>query len=80
MIDTQCDKNVFQLWKENGEILPFKVVRWTWNPATVFLIEQIEIGKWPYGKAHGRFIRNGVQGPPEKLANAGSYEWKIVRS
>jgi hypothetical protein len=42
-----------QLWKEGGEKLPFKVIRWTWNPAnSAFLVERIEIGKWPYGK-HG---------------------------
>ena len=56
MIDPECNKNVFQLWKEGGEKLPFKVIRWTWNPATsTFLVERIEIGKWPYGKAWGRF-------------------------
>lgn len=79
MIDTDCNKNVFELWKENGESVPFKVIRWTWNPTTVFLVERVEIGKWPFGKAWGTFIRNGVQGPTEKLANAGSYQWKILR-
>ena len=55
--DPEGNKNVFQLWKEGGERLPFKVIRWTWNPATsTFLVERIEIGKWPYGKAWGRFL------------------------
>jgi hypothetical protein len=31
--DPECNKNVFQLWKEGDEKLPFKVVRWTWNPS-----------------------------------------------
>jgi hypothetical protein len=70
---------VFQLWREGGEKLPFKVIRWTWKPeASAFLVERIEIGKWPYGKAWGRFIRDGVAQSPEKLSNAGSYQWKIV--
>src|SRR4051794_31458271 len=44
--DPDCSKNVFQLWKEGGERLPFKVIRWTWTPgASAFLMERIEIGK-----------------------------------
>ena len=79
MIDTECNKNVFQLWKEGGEKLPFKVIRWTWHPATsAFLVERIEVRKWPYGKAWGRFIRNGVPEAPQQLSGAGSYQWKVV--
>ena len=79
-IDPKCNKNVFQLWRDGGEVLPFRVIRWTWNPAaTNFLVEQIEIGKWPYGKAWGRIIRYGVLGEFEQLKNAGSYQWKIVQ-
>ena len=79
--DPEGNKNVFQLWKEGGERLPFKVIRWTWNPATsTFLVERIEIGKWPYGKAWGRFIRNGVPEVPQQLSGAGSYQWKVVGS
>jgi len=43
----ECNKNVFELWKENGKNPLFQIVRWTWNPATVFLVEQVEVGKWP---------------------------------
>jgi hypothetical protein len=79
MIDRECDKNVFELWKANGEKLPFKVIRWTWNPATNFLVERVEIRKWPYGKAWGRFVRGGVaDANSEALSCAGTYEWKIV--
>ena len=80
MTDPECNKNVFQLWKEGGEKLPFKVIRWTWNPATsAFLVERIEVGKWPYGKAWGRFIRDGVpEATPQQLSGAGSYQWKVV--
>lgn len=78
-MNPECNKNIFQLWKENGELLPFKVIRWTWNPAvSAYLVEQVDIGKWPYGKAWGRFVHNGVPGKLEKMPNAGSYQWKIV--
>lgn len=78
-LDPECDKNVFQLWKEVGEKLPFKVVRWNWHePNSGFLVESIEIRKWPYGKAWGRAFRNGVFGREEELGCAGCYQWKIV--
>jgi hypothetical protein len=79
MVDPTCDKNVFQLWKENGEKLPFKVIRWTWSSDSAFLVERIAIRKWPYGMAWGRFIRNGLTDTEaEELSCAGSYQWKIV--
>ena len=72
-------KNVFEIWRERGEKLPFKVIRWTWNPSTsAFLVERIEIGKWPYGKAWGRFVRNGAVEAPQQLKNAGAYQWKVA--
>jgi len=50
MTDPECNKNVFQLWKDGGERLPFKVVRRTWNArASAFQVEKVEVGKWPYG-------------------------------
>ena len=79
MIDPECDKNVFQLWREGGEKLPMKVIRWTWSPATsVFLVEKVEVKKWPYGTAWGRFVRNGTPGAYEKRSCAGSFQWKAV--
>ncbi|MBN9066654.1 MAG: hypothetical protein J0H60_09330 [Rhizobiales bacterium] len=79
MIDRGCKKNVLELWKTNGEKLPFKVIRWTWNPATNFLVERVEIRKWPYGKAWGRFVRNGIaDAASEQLSCAGNFQRKIV--
>ncbi len=79
MIDRECNKNVFELWQEGGQQLPFTVVRWTWNPAnSAFLVEKIEVKKWPYGTAWGRFLKDGVPGEYEKLSCAGSYQWKTV--
>ena len=42
------------------------------------LVERVEIGKWPYGTAWGRFLADGVPGEHGKVANAGSYQWKDV--
>jgi len=47
-------KNIFELWKENGEKLPFRIRRDNWLMPDVFiLVEKVEIKKWPYGIAHG---------------------------
>ncbi|RUU95486.1 hypothetical protein EOB36_32390 [Mesorhizobium sp. M6A.T.Cr.TU.017.01.1.1] len=78
MIDPECDKNVFEIWKEQGERLPFTVIRWTWPSNRTFVVDRIEIGKWPYGKAWGRPIWKGVAGEQEMLSCAGSYQWKVV--
>lgn len=47
--------NLFQLWKLNGECLPFKARKETWrvSPSHYMLVEKVEIAKWPYGKAWG---------------------------
>lgn len=42
-----------------------------------YLVERIEIGKWPYGKAWGRYVREGVTGELEKISNSGTYTWKL---
>jgi len=48
-------KNVFELWKENGEKLPFKIRRTNWAMPNVFiLVEKIIINKYPYGTAFGK--------------------------
>lgn len=78
MIDPECNSNVFQLWKDGGEKLPFKVIRWTWSHTSYFIVEEVQIGKWPYGKAWGRFVRDGVHGELQQIDNAGSYHWKAV--
>lgn len=79
MIDPECNKNVFQLWQERGQQLPFKVVRWTWNPSnSAFLVEKVEVKKWPYGTAWGRFLKDGVPGAYEKLSCAGNYQWRTL--
>jgi hypothetical protein len=69
--------NVFQLWALNGEKLPFRVRKASWNPKVeqYYLVERIQISKWPYGFAWGRYCREGKLSETEKLRNAGTYQW-----
>ena len=51
-------KNIFEIWKENNEELPFRVRRDNWTMPNVFiLVEKIEINKWPYGTAYGKCMK-----------------------
>jgi len=74
--------NIFELWELNGRKLPIKVVRQSWYGAAgqFMLVEKIEIRKWPYGLAWGRYHQGG--GPKdekhEKISCAGSYQWKLM--
>lgn len=72
--------NVFQLWALGGERLPFKARKATWstNVDQFYLIERIEISKWPYGFAWGCYCRNGEVGPSGKISGAGTYQWQAV--
>lgn len=74
------NKNIFQLWRENGEILPFKVRLDSWSDYLEHyaLIEEIEIKKWPYGNAFGQYFFHKKPGRKGKIDNAGCYRWKIV--
>lgn len=74
------NKNIFELWRENGEKLPFKAVIDSWSEAKghYALIEKIEIKKWPYGNAYGQYFFNGKPGEKGYIRNAGTYRWKLV--
>jgi hypothetical protein len=48
--------NVFQIWRESGERVPFAVRRDSWNPESFFIVTSIEIKKFPYGSASGYFV------------------------
>lgn len=73
-------KNIFQLWKENGERLPFKVAKSTWSAEAghYLVVERVEIKKWPYGDAWGQYHWKGKPGPREKIKAAGTYNWKVL--
>lgn len=73
-------KNIFQLWKENGEQIPFKVIKDSWDENKHFaVIERIEIGKWPYGKAYGQYFFHGKAGEKGLISASGTYAWKIKK-
>jgi hypothetical protein len=72
--------NIFQIWRENGERLPFKVRKDSWSESLghFAVIEKIEIGKWPYGKAYGQYFFHRVPGRKEEIRSAGTYSWTLV--
>lgn len=71
-------KNIFELWKENGEKLPFKVILDSWNEDRHYaVIEKIEIKNWPYGTAYGQYFFNSKPGEKGVIRNAGTYRWKL---
>ena len=69
--------NIFQLWALTGEKLPLNVKKATWSDKVeqYYVVERIEISKWPYGFAWGRYYRDGVLAETEKIRGAGSYQW-----
>jgi hypothetical protein len=83
------DKNIFQICKEQaGERTPFAVRRANWSEKYYAVVEKIEIGKFPYGKAFGFPVANGrfsnhFQDDAQwrrnsVIPNAGSYQWELV--
>lgn len=72
--------NIFELWELNGRVLPFKVMREGWNQELdhFTLVERVEIKRWPYGFAWGRYIREGKAGEQQKIGGAGSYQWRLI--
>ena len=71
--------NIFELWALNGKALPFNVRKDTWSLKVLhfYRVEQIEITKWPYGRAWGRYLREGVVGELVKIQNSGTYTWRM---
>lgn len=74
---TEFEKNVFEIWREHGEMTPFKVRRSSWAPTSYAVVNKVVIGKWPYGKAYGYFVKNGRKTSyPGCLSCAGCYQWR----
>lgn len=72
-------KNIFLLWRENGEILPFKVAKRSWSAEAghYLIVERVEIKKWPYGDAWGQYHWRAVPGAHgEKVNQPGTYTWR----
>lgn len=75
------NQNVFQLWQLASEFVPFKAAKETWSQrkGQFYLVETVEIKKWPYGTAWGRYCDKGPAGELEKIANAGTYTWTFYQ-
>lgn len=82
-------KNLIQLWQENGEKVPFKARRDNWKGHNYVVVEKVEVGNYPYGKAYGYPVENGIRNNHfsydrnwrEKgiIPNNGSYQWHLVK-
>ncbi len=83
------DKNIFQIWKEQVEgKTPFAVRRANWPQQYYAVVERVEVGKYPYGKAYGFPVENGRYSNHFQydaqwrrtgvIPNAGSYQWELV--
>jgi len=72
--------SIFEFLALNGEDIPFKVFRSGWNRKNdqYYLVEKLEIRKWPYGTAWGTYFRNGEPVGGGKIAGAGTYRWQHV--
>lgn len=73
-------KNIFQLWEENGQRVPFTVAKSSWSAEKghYLVVEEIRIKKWPYGDAWGQYFWNGQPGERDKIKAAGTYSWKLL--
>ncbi len=84
-------KNVFQIWYENGQKVPFVVQKLEWHRDSFFKVTEVQLSPkdWKhfkdtgdlYGKAFGLLFRHGEkfgQNAPAELANPGVYKWRLV--
>lgn len=86
--EVATSKNIFQIWKENGEKTPFAVRRDNWSEKYYTVVEKIIIRKFPYGKAYGCPVKNGITTDHYKYSKewcdnkeipcAGCYQWTRV--
>lgn len=71
--------NIFQIWKDIGERVPFIARKGHWSQHSSVLITKVEIKKFPYGDAYGISLNNGfVNSKNEKLSSPGVYAWYLV--
>lgn len=72
------DRNIFQLWRENGEKLPMRVILDSWDENKHYaVVDRIEIKNWPYGNAFGQYFFHGKAGERGLIRNSGTYRWKL---
>ena len=69
-------KNIFQLWRENGEAVPFKVAKSSWSAEAghFLIVERVEVKKVVH---RGQYHCNGVPGTKgEKVNQSGTFAWR----
>jgi len=70
-------KNIFELWRESGQKLPFNAILDSWDDTKHYaVIEKIE-PKGSYGIALGQYFFHGKPGRRGVISNAGTYRWKL---
>lgn len=80
----QSNQNIFQIWNDLGQRVPFAVKRESWNPASSYeWWQRLRLGSSPYGKAWGYFRRreqniSEPDGEPGEVRCAGCYQWFLV--
>jgi len=84
------EQNIFQIWKMIGEKVPFAVRNYRWSDNYYTVVEKIEIGKWPYGKAYGYPTINGQYSDhyerykrwrqTKQIPLDGCYQWTLVEN
>jgi hypothetical protein len=84
------DQNIFEIWREIGEKVPFAVRNYRWSDKYYSVVEKIEIGKWPYGKAYGYPTINGQYSDhyerdkrwrqTKQIPLDGCYQWTLVEN
>ncbi|MBY5694683.1 hypothetical protein [Rhizobium leguminosarum] len=73
-------RNIFQLWRESGEVLPLKVAKSSWSAEAghFLIVEDIAIKKWPYGTAWGQYHWKGY--PARRVRKSISRERTLGKS
>ena len=86
--------NIFQLYLENNQLVPFVVYRSNWGPNFGLVVTKVELNKYPknkggpYGKAWGYGLPPldgqpkkdywGLPGNPKEISCAGCWQWESV--
>lgn len=83
-------KNIFEIWKDNGERTPFAVRRWNWTSEYYTIVIGVIVKKWPYGDAYGYPTVNGTYSNHYEydtrwkngriIPCCGCYQWTLVEN
>ncbi len=90
MVIITDQKNIFEIWKDNGKRLPFAVRRVNWTNQYYTIVTGIKIKKWPYGDAYGYPTVMGVYSDHYEYERewrenqiipcCGCYQWHYVKN